>query len=261
MLSGPAKPIFAERCPWLGNGDFKDLIPNCKALVSGTGWATSFEHDARQIAKDVCCRSIAVIDHWTDYRVRFNRRGQEILPDEIWVADDYALQLARLEFPSIPVVKLWNAYLERLASEVRKTQVSIDGSRSDKVLYVLEPIRDDWGPLAQPGELLALEFFVHNLAALGFDESASIQLRPHPSDPPGKYDSWMETHPNLNLALDSSVSLAKSLAWADVVVGCQTYAMVVALAAGKRVVCSIPPGMPPCMLPQQDITQLVDLVS
>ncbi len=259
-LDGPAKAIFAERCPWLENGRFEKLIPASRVLISGTGWASTLEHDARRLAKDAGCRSIAVIDHWTDYRERFTRSGQEILPDEIWVSDDYAEQLAQREFPSIKVSRLQNAYLERLAGEVREMQVSSSGARPDKVLYLLEPIRDEWGALPQAGEFMALEFFIDHLAALGLDESASIRLRPHPSDPSGKYDRWISARPGLNLTLDDTRSLAASLAWADVVVGCQTYAMVVALAAGKQVVCSIPPGMPRCVLPQKNITHLARLV-
>ena len=71
-VRGPAKAIFSERCSWLNNFEFEDFIPKCNILISGTGWASSFEHDARKLAKDVGCHCIAVIDHWTDYRKRFN---------------------------------------------------------------------------------------------------------------------------------------------------------------------------------------------
>lgn len=260
-FEGPARAIFAERCPWLKPEDSKIFLPQCQTLVSGTGWSSSLEHEARRIAKSVGCHCIAVIDHWTDYRQRFSRQGLEVLPDEIWVADDCAARLARAEFPDMPVHQLQNVYLERLAGEIRGKSSSIAGAHSDNILYVLEPIRDDWGHLALPGEFLALDFFAHSLGALGVADTAKICLRPHPSDPMGKYDSWIEAQTALNVSLDKSASLADALAWADVVVGCQTYAMVVALAAGKRVVCSIPPGMPNCVLPHNEINHLARLVS
>lgn len=260
-FDGPARAIFAERCPWLAPKNFEAFLPQCKTLISGTGWASSLEHEARKFAKTVGCRSIAVIDHWTDYRQRFSRQGVEVLPDEIWVADDDAARLAHAAFPGMPVLQLQNVYLERLAGEVREKSLLIASARSDNVLYVLEPIRDDWGKLVQPGEFMALDFFVKNLAALGVADTAKICLRPHPSDPLGKYDRWIETQATLSVSLDNSQSLADALAWADVVVGCQTYAMVVALAAGKRVVCSIPPGMPNCVLPHNEINHLARLVS
>jgi hypothetical protein len=260
-FNGPARAIFSEKCPWLKVKSFETFLPQCKTLISGTGWASSLEHEARRLAKMVGCHSIAVIDHWTDYRQRFSRQGVEVLPDEIWVADDYAARLARAEFPDIPVHQLQNVYLERLAGEVREKSLLIAGAHSDNILYVLEPIRDDWGQLALPGEFLALDFFARNLTTLVSADKAQIRLRPHPSDPLGKYERWIEAQTALNVRLDNSASLADALAWADVVVGCQTYAMVVALAAGKRVVCSIPPGMPNCVLPQNEINHLARLVS
>ncbi len=259
-LGGPASVIFAERCPWLYRGDFNNFLSDCNALISGTGWASAMEHEARHLARQVGCYSIAVIDHWTGYASRFSRNGHNVLPDEIWVTDERAMQIAGVEFPSIPVVQLENTYLDRLVNEVRKNPASSAGPRR-RVLYLLEPIRDAWGSQAQPGEFLALDFFASNLAVLGLDDEALIRLRPHPSDQPGKYDRWIKSNAKLDLTLDNMHSLAESLAWADVVVGCQTYAMVVALASGKQVVCSIPPGMPPCELPQHEITLLASLVS
>jgi hypothetical protein len=104
------------------------------------------------------------------------------------------------------------------------------------------------------------DFFVKNLGALRLDGIPSIKLRPHPSDAVGKYDEWIKSQRALNVSLNATSTLAESIAWADVVVGCQTYAMVVALAAGRRVISSIPPWAPPCVLPQAEICKLADLV-
>ena len=256
---GPAKAIFTDRCSWLGKSNLEKLIPNCKTLISGTGWASSLEHEARRLAKNIGCRCIAVVDHWTDYRERFIRFDEEILPDEIWVTDDYARKIAQKEFPSTPIVRLQNAYLTRLKNEVMQRQVLNSASNYQRILYLLEPIRDDWGVSPIPGEFIALEFFISNLTILGL-RGALIRLRPHPSDPIGKYDDWLKSHPDLDLVIDDLSSLADSLAWADIVVGCQTYAMVIALAAGKKVVSTIPSGMPPCALPYEEIICLANLV-
>ena len=258
VFAGPAAAIMADRCAWLDNRPLDSALAGAAALLSGTGWASTLEYDARVLARARGCRSVAVLDHWTDYRERFSRGGVEVLPDEIWVADDEAFRLAGDTFAGLPVRQLSNTYLTNLVANVRRAEPPAE-DRSRHLLYVLEPIRDDWGPLPRPGEFLALDFFAHQLGRLHLPEDVQIRLRPHPSDPVGKYDAWIAAHPELRLELDVQPTLEAALAWAGTVVGCQTYAMVVALAAGRRVVCSIPPGMQQCRLPHADILCLADL--
>jgi len=259
-FAGPASAIFSQQCPWMATGLFNEHLSQCKTLISGTGWAGTFEHDARTLAKQMGCYSIAVIDHWTSYRERFVRNNEETLPDEIWITDDYAKTLAEIEFPDIRIVQMQNMYLENMTAEVRDHQYNAPASSARNVLYVLEPFRESWGTSPLLGEFQALDFFVMNLQTLHLDNNVSIKLRPHPSDAVGKYDQWIESQKDLKITLEHSSTLAESIAWADIVVGCQTYAMVVALAAGKHVISSLPPWGPSCVLPHREILKLADLV-
>jgi hypothetical protein len=256
-LSGPACGIFARSCSHLQQMHLEELLAWGRTLISGSGWASSLEHDARVLARRAGCRSIAVVDHWTDYRKRFSRGGVEVLPDELWVADEEARRLANDTFADLPVRQLPNTYLKNLVAAVQRAEM-LSNDRSRHLLYVLEPIRDDWGPLPKPGEFLALDFFAQQLRRLDLAQDVQIRLRPHPSDPPSKYDEWIASHPLLRVKLDERQTLEEALAWAGTVVGCQTYAMVVALAAGRRVACSIPPGMPSCQLHHPGILHLAD---
>ncbi|MCA6574345.1 MAG: hypothetical protein IM537_13130 [Pseudanabaena sp. M57BS1SP1A06MG] len=238
-----------------------DSLSDAKLLISGTGWQSNLEHDARKLARHLGIKSIAVIDHWTNYRDRFIRDGEEVLPDVIWVTDEYAKKLAENYFPNLPIVQLPNLYLERIVEEVRLQEESVFKSTDTKLLYVLEPIRQVWSTGEQLGEFQALDFFIENINLLGFGKHLSIKLRPHPSDHIGKYNQWIESQKNLDISLDNSLTLAEAIAWSNVVVGCQTYAMVVALASGRKVICSIPPGVATCVLPQTEIIKLADLIS
>lgn len=258
MVGGPATAIFARWVPHATHMDLSDLVNSCRTVVSGTGWSSTLEHDARLLARQAGCLDVAVIDHWTDYRQRFTRHGSEVLPDILWVTDTKAKLIACECFPGLPVVTLPNTYLDTLVAEVRKHELP-KADRTGNFLYVLEPIRNDWGPMSRPGEFLALDYFIDRVGVLGLDAPIRLRLRPHPSDPPGKYDEWMHAQAHLQPELDRSPSLESALAWADSVAGCQTYAMVVALAAGRRVICTIPPGMPVCALPQTSIVRLAQL--
>lgn len=258
-LADPALSLWLRAFPDSEISNLSSSLSDVKLLISGTGWQSNLEHDARKLARSLGIKSVAVIDHWTNYRDRFIRDDEEVLPDEIWVTDEYAKKLAENYFPDLRIVQLPNLYLENIVAEVRFQEESVLKSTDTRLLYVLEPIRQVWGNGDQLGEFQALDFFTKNINLLGFGENLSIKLRPHPSDPIGKYDQWIESQRNLDVSLDNSRTLAEAIAWSNIVVGCQTYAMVIALAAGRKVICSIPPRVATCILPQSEIIKLADL--
>jgi hypothetical protein len=80
------------------------------------------------------------------------------------------------------------------------------------------------------------------LATLVDRPPAAIRLRTHPGEPEGKYDDVLAAFRALPLALSEGTTLDEDCAWADTVVGCETMAMAVGLAAGRRVVTVVPEG-------------------
>lgn len=235
-----------------------DVLDAAEALISGTGWASNVEYDSIVASRQRDIRSIAIVDHWVNYRERFVRNGVEVLPDEIWVTDFYAKKLVEREFKNIKITQIQNLYLVNLVQEVKLVEEV--GGVTNNLLYLLEPIRNSWGDDVVDGEFHALDFFVNNIGALEINGNISIKLRLHPSEPYGKYDKWIKDHKSLNVSIDESKNLAEGVAWSDIVVGCQTYAMVVALEAGRKVYCSIPPGYPGCVLPQKNIIKLSEII-
>lgn len=268
LLSGDCRPVMEgpARRLWVSNGfdeavlypSLGDALGGAACLVSGTGWGSNLEHDARVLARKQGLPSIAVLDHWVNYTSRFERQGERMFPDELWVTDTYAYALAKRELSGIPVCLMQNAYVGGLVQNI--SAVSLSPNLEPQVLYVLEPARSDWGQQGSSGEFQALDYFIQNIDLLGIGSKPEIVLRPHPSDPSGKYDQWIAAHPEFRIRVDNSSDLACAIAHAQYVVGCQTYAMVVALAVGKKVVSSLPPWAPPCSLPQKNISHLRELV-
>ena len=254
VMEGPARKI------WVTNGldgnvlypAITDALCDAACLISGTGWGSNLEHDARVLARQQNLPAIAVLDHWVNYQPRFERRDERLLPDELWVTDTYAYAMAMREFSGIPVCLMENTYISELVKNISTVSLSPDRIGST-VLYVLEPARSDWGREGSSGEFQALDYFIGNIALMKAGNDPLIVLRPHPSDPPGKYDQWIAAHPEFRIRIDDSPDLAYSIARARCVVGCQTYAMVVALEAGKKVISSLPPWAPPCSLPHSEI--------
>jgi len=259
-MEGPAAKLWEQSLASQINMPLNEIVSRSSMLLTGTGWESTLEHDARKLARVAGVKSAAVIDHWTNYPERFVHKGETVLPDEIWVTDKYARNIAEDKFPGLKIVQLPNIYLDSMVRRVRECEQAWQKRTGKHLLYVLEPIREAWGCTKQQGEFQALNYFIENLELLQLGCDLSIRLRLHPSEPQGKYDQWIEANRNIKISIDESSTIAESVAWSDVVVGCQTYAMVVALAAEKKVISSIPPSVPACILPQTEIIKLSDLV-
>lgn len=253
-VDGPARHLFSQTFPTYKPIALSDALKDAQVLLSGTSGASMLEHDSRIMAKELRVHSIGVIDHWVNYRERFIRHGVFVLPDELWVSDEYAFMEAKRHFPETPVHQHPNRYLEQIIETIQQNHPRQPGRT--RILYVLEPIRS-WGNKNNPGEFQSLEYFLMKLPELIGSNEVEIKLRPHPSEEPHKYDEWIaRNHTHYDISLDTESSLAHAIGWSDWVVGCETNAMVVALKAGKRVYSSLPPTAPACCLPFPDIIYL-----
>lgn len=258
-LAGPAIDLWVDAFGYVRNVELDKVFLGVKTLLSGTSYSSDIEHRARARAKKSGVFSVAVIDHWVNYPERFQRNGVTQLPDEIWVADKDALDIALSCFPETVVCQKPNLYLDDLVNKIRLAELGRQKKSGSRVLYALEPIRHSWADGGAAGEFQALDYFIQNCQKIGVDETTEIRLRPHPSDPPGKYDSWISDKANWNLSVELNESLVELVGWADTVVGCETYALVVGLAANKRAISTLPPNAPRCRLPMRGILHLRDI--
>lgn len=260
VMAGPAARLFTQRfgsaAPTGAPGELEAALDGAAMLLSGTGWASDLEHRARLLARERGIFSAAVIDHWVNYPMRFERAGHVVWPDEFWVTDDAARTIAERSFPGAVVRCFDNLYLREEAAAVPALPAT---HAPLPVLYVLEPMHSDWGR-GVPGEFQALDHFLTRRAAACIDPVAPLRLRPHPSERPGKYDAWIARRraEGVDVALDGHHTLAAAIGAADWVAGCESFALVVALAAGRRVCSTLPPWAPPCRLPQPGIVRLAD---
>ena len=248
FMRGPAADLWRIAFPKAALcSSLEEALDGAQTLLSGTGWASLLEHEARQKAKANGIFSVAVLDHWVNYSERFELDGLVQLPDEIWVADAYALELAQKTFPSLLIRQMDNLYLKTQVAKVGKAPG--DGT----VLVLMEPVRDSWG-LEREGEFQALDFLFENFDRLWPGSTAKVLLRPHPSEPASKYQAWLERHSQV--CLDWSLDVATAISRADFVVGLESFALTIALEAGRPVYSSLPPWAPELRLPQVGIQQI-----
>jgi hypothetical protein len=265
VLAGPAVKIFERKLGPLQLSPLEIALADSDSLLCGTSWQSDIEWRAIALARDRGMPSVAFLDHWLNYRERFMRDGEVHLPDEIWVGDGLARERAEVLFPGCAIRLVDNPYFADLRNELaslKRGPAPADGGL--RILYVCEPLREHallehgnerhWGYVEED----ALRYFLSHLDVLGAPVG-QIVLRPHPSEKPDKYD-WALREFALPIVRGGR-SLFEEVVDADVVVGCESMAMVIGLLGGRRVLSSVPPGGRACSLPQTGIESLQGLVA
>lgn len=267
VLEGPAVNVFKRRLGVLEICTLAEGLAACDWCLCGTSWQSDLEWRAIEQAQKTGKRVVAFLDHWVNYQERFIRDGVKHLPDEIWVADEDAEKLARQLFPNMPIRMVSSPYFIDMQREISELTVKkrVSDESGKRVLFVSENISDHarlrygderhWGYT----EFDAIKYFFEHIIVLG-ERIGTVVIRPHPSDLPGKYACVLAAYSGIAQLSDGS-PLLKEIVESDIVVGCQSMAMVVGLWAKKKVVSCIPPSGPDCHLPQKDILHLRDLVA
>lgn len=254
FMEGPAKHLWKKAFPAAQLcASIEEALDKSQCLIAGTGWATDIEFNALKLAKQLGIPSYALLDHWTNYGERFSRHGQTVYPDEILVVDEYAAQIAKDTFPNRTIRQLNDCYL---AAQVAQIPPNTDHNR--EILYVLEPIRNNWGGTV-PGEFQALDYFVSKITEIKGLAGATLVLRPHPSEDPEKYISWSQRQHQIDITFDQSPSLSEAISRAHWIAGCESYALIVGLASERTVFCTLPPWAPDCRLPHQGLIHIKNL--
>ena len=247
----------------LDKADAFARLAEFRTVLTGSSWGADLEKNfiVRATALGIHCATF--LDHWTDYRERFMFAGQLLLPSEIWVTDEYAMQIARTAFPGHPIRMVGNYYLDEITAQVKARSVPASaGRRKKRTLFVSEPLADaaarKHGDKNYFGysEIDALGSFLDYARTHWVQEIEAIRIRRHPSEPPGKFAPFVNAARPLPIEECGDAPLVDDCAWADWIVGCQSMAMVVGLLAGKQVFSAIPLGGLPCAIPHPGIVPL-----
>ena len=257
-LSGPAKKIFREKKLYESMYDLEKVIKECNVIITGTSFESLLEHKARLKAKQSKILNIAVIDHWVNYELRFIRNRKVVLPDIIWVFDEFAEKKAKKLFKNIEVQKLENYYIKDLVEDIQKLEKTNTPIKT-KILYVLEPFRRSSTIENYLYEYEVLDFFIKKISKFKFKNPLEIRLRLHPSEEKQKYDDWIKTQNKNYISVSFEKTLAQDISWADIVVGYDSYALVVANAASRICFSSKLPNEENCKIMIKDLKYLRDL--
>lgn len=254
IFQGPAKELANQAGLCFENQPIQTVIDACDCLIAGSGWATDIEKKAMFLGLKNNKKVICVFDHWTSFKQRLSYQQAHLQVDEIWVTDTYAYELAKQQHPNISVLKKNNVYLEQSKTAIIQKSAKLI---TNKLLFLMEPVRQPWYKNQQElGEFLAFKFFMKNRHLLGLADETNIMIRPHPSDEEAKYQQLQGLFPLMNIEISRNPHLFDDIAQSSWVFGMQSYAMVIALAAGKTVVSCLPPNAPSCVLPHTNLIHL-----
>jgi len=240
-LGGPALKIFERDHQNLNlvDTDAVALLNKEDWVLTGTSLESSLERHLIKSAKSSGIHCVTFLDHWDLYEPRFetNSNGKFILPDELWVGDEYALKLAKhADFKTKIILKKnpYFSYIKKEAADLNKT-ISAD------IVYIGETVsvklKETFGPDAEKydDELLIMHNFLNGLSEAEF--SGTLKMRLHPREARDKYDTLFNKFRNcfkITVA-DSTESLLENIMEAKVVVGVESMGLVIAHILGKKV--------------------------
>jgi len=262
-LKGPALEIFSRKLGLIVNMPTCEAIDASEVCICGTGWQTDFEWEAMRYARQVNKHVVAYLDHWVNYLNRFERNGIKILPNEIWVGDCYAEDIARKIFLETNIANIEKPYFIDIKNSVlSKKDLYKENSDQKRIIFIGENISEhakkEYGSERHWGytELDALSYLIEGLERLGCAK-AKIVIRPHPSENKEKYEWAITKYPNISFSRNES--LIDEILSSDIVAGCESVALVVGILAMKKVISCIPKFGRPCVLPHKEIVHLKEL--
>ncbi len=244
LCTGPARSIFQSV---LGDIPLVDSLQTgmerCEQIVTSTGWQTALEVTAISRALKAGIPVVSILDHWVNYRERFQIHTSLFIPEELWVVDDVALALAMSIFgDESRIVQAEDLHTLELRAEVevhrRATPREVDAT----ALFLSDDVS---------GFALSL---TGDAQGFGFDQGDSLRdvanwvqcnalasrllVRPHPAE---EHDALARVARQLSLAARMSTnSLAEDLAAVDVVVGLSTAALYAASQCDLKVFSCVP---------------------
>ena len=273
-LGGPALKIFSKGKKDLINYDIQESLKGSKLHIAGTAWSSDFEISSIKLAKENSIYTISVLDHWVSYKQRFVYKGEIILPDEIWVSDLIAKEIASREFPTVKVSILPNLWMNKLTAKVKNSSLKLKKEKNkpaSNLLYLLEPIRPSkqWETKYNDlSEFDALRYFFDRISILKklnyIDQNQNIlnlRFRLHPSEKIDKYKNFLfKIKPNIAYKISSYQFLEDDLAWCDIAFGIETQALICAMECGIISMSTKPKWADPCCLPHKKLLHLSKLI-
>lgn len=205
-------------------------------LLTGTSWGSDVERVAIAEARKAGVSSAAMIDHWVNYKQRFDKKS--VMPDSILAGDTVALRLARKIYGRALVLPVENVFFD---SVIRGVVAKKNPGLS--ILYAARASESKVKESARiTGAALDRRCFDILLGAVMNHKNWKIIFRPHPSganfNPVLVFgEKGLSSH---DLEISTKRPIINDIQRADVVVGSENMPLAIALLAGKKALSLLP---------------------
>ena len=257
-----SEPIFHKH----GIGCIRESnFTNEKAdlIVTGTHKGKGIDKDLIRWGKVNGIPTIAIVDHWTFMEDRFFLENEKVLPDKIFLNDEYAFK--QLEAADIAVelaIIVGNPILEEKAISAGDIANSQTSDKYDDLLGL--------GSIVYISEELASAFPTDSADYPGFDEykvlndildlapkGVKIVVKLHPEERQDKYDEIHSTNEKNELIVIKDCNTEKLLETAEFVIGMGSMLLIEAAKTRRDVVSYRPNQLMPFIGNQLGVTKLV----
>ena len=204
-------------------------------LVTGTSANDFTERNLWQEADTFLIPSMAILDSWVSYGIRFSSYGIkdlhlfkgvcEYLPNYICVMDDFAkMEMTKEGVPKDRIVPLGNPHFEAIAMAAEQALSQNHDRRV--ILFASEPFEDIYHKGAE-------QMAVRDLIKIAKPyEDVIVRIRKHPREPDEKYIDFLGSH----VEMDTNTNPLVSIAQAEVVISVSSMMLIEALIFGKKII-------------------------
>ena len=238
MFSQSNIKIFSRKIQTLKPLLLDDAIHQANWVITGTSWSSDLEYEAIKKAKKLNKFVVTYLDHWVNYRERFNWHGPEILPDEIWVGDRAAFDLAAEVFPEVNIKEVPNPYWKDFKNKFDDVE-AIPDEEGAKILFAssnIDGIRKQQKDI-KFSDYEILEIFLNKLPSLSFYEKIEeITIKNHPSEPANKYEKFNFKNFHKKVILNSNKSNILLIKENSYIAGYESMLMVLGSVCGKSTI-------------------------
>lgn len=232
-LSGPAVKVFKQyqiKCLEYKRFDIEKLISSHDIIYTGTGWQTNLEKKAIETAKIYNKKIITFFDHWYNPEERFLLNKKKFLPDEIWVNNGKLFKLLlKNPFFFETKIKLISNTQKKYSIELYK-KIKKKKTCHFKILFLCEPFSNKIDGFSLSKIIKSLIFFLKKNK-----KKIILCIRPHPSQNINNFKFINKLQYNkISIYISKTPRLEKDIKNSDIVVGCNSFALVIALWLKKK---------------------------
>lgn len=220
--------------------DLEEIKPDF--LITGTSANDKTEKKLWQKAAALNIKSMAILDHWLNYGIRFSKYGLneiekfnkkcDALPDYIIVMDDFAKQeMIKDGVPADIIYPLGNPHFENLINQSKSAEnIRSQYATQDELLitFASEPYTEDYGN-ENGNEKKVLE----DLLDIVKHKETKIIVKLHPKEDLIKYQEFEQ---NPYIYIDKSTPAIEIIKASDIVVSMTSMFLIEAMILGKTII-------------------------